>query len=451
MPVTRVLVPVGMLGGGFSPQTVTRGIELGSDVIAVDGGSTDSGPYYLGAAQPKTTDAAVARDLHVLLAAGQAAHIPLIVGSCGTSGTDRGVDWIAGIVHQLAADTRLRPRVARLYSEQRADAVIQKLRAGRVAPLEPAGPLDEGTLRRCTHIVGLMGHEPIAAALRHGADVILAGRVTDTALIAALPLLRGCPPGPTWHAAKTAECGGLCTTNPRTGGVLVTIDETGFTVEPLDPASACTTRSVAAHMLYENADPFRMREPSGTLDTAGTRYTQLDGRRVRVEGSRFEPASPTMKLEGAAVAGYQTVAISGIRDPDVLADVRAWRSALAAFLADGVHRLLGYESDEYHLELRTYGFDAVLGDLEPDTTAPREVGVVLLVTAGDQQQATTIAKYANPYLLHWPTADMDHLPSFAFLSSPAELERGPIYEFVLQHAVSLDTPLELVRVEVDDT
>jgi len=34
-------VPVGMLGGGFSSQTVTRGIELGVDVIAVDGGSTD--------------------------------------------------------------------------------------------------------------------------------------------------------------------------------------------------------------------------------------------------------------------------------------------------------------------------------------------------------------------------------------------------------------------------
>jgi hypothetical protein len=443
-------MPVGMLGGGFSAQTVARGIELGADGIAVDGGSTDSGPYYLGAARPKTTEAAVARDLHVLLAASQAAHIPLIVGSCGTSGTDRGVDWVAGIVHQLAADTGVRPLVARLYSEQRADALIDKLREGRIEPLEPAHDLDDDTLLRCTHIVGLMGHEPIAEALRRGADVILAGRATDTALIAALPLLRGCPPGPTWHAAKTAECGGMCTTDPRAGGVLATIDGAGFTIEPLDPASACTTRSVAAHMLYENADPFRMREPSGTLDTAEARYTQLDARRVRVEGSRFEPASPSMKLEGAAIAGYQTIAISGIRDPDVLAEIRAWRSTLSAFLADGVQRVLGYCADDYHLELRTYGFDAVLGDLEPDTTTPREVGVVLLVTAGDQQQATAIAKYANPYLLHWPTADMDHLPSFAFLSSPAETERGPIYEFVLHHAVTLDAPGELVRIEVDD-
>ena len=48
-PLVRVLVPVGMLGGGFPAHTVRRGITLGADVIAVDAGSTDSGPYYLGA------------------------------------------------------------------------------------------------------------------------------------------------------------------------------------------------------------------------------------------------------------------------------------------------------------------------------------------------------------------------------------------------------------------
>jgi hypothetical protein len=42
----RVLVPAGMLGSGFPAQTVSRGVELGADAIVVDGGSTDSGPYY---------------------------------------------------------------------------------------------------------------------------------------------------------------------------------------------------------------------------------------------------------------------------------------------------------------------------------------------------------------------------------------------------------------------
>src|SRR5688500_6978491 len=96
----RVLVPSGMLGGGFPVASIERGIALGADVIAVDGGSTDSGPYYLGTGRPKTTDEAVTRDLRILLTLGKAAGIPLVVGTCGTSGTDSGVDWIAGIVEK---------------------------------------------------------------------------------------------------------------------------------------------------------------------------------------------------------------------------------------------------------------------------------------------------------------------------------------------------------------
>ena len=58
-----------MLGAGFPPETLDRGLDLGADVIAVDGGSTDSGPYYLGAGTAKTSAAAVARDLRLLLRA----------------------------------------------------------------------------------------------------------------------------------------------------------------------------------------------------------------------------------------------------------------------------------------------------------------------------------------------------------------------------------------------
>lgn len=48
----KVLAPTGMLGAGFPEATIERGLALGADVISVDGGSTDSGPYYLGASQP---------------------------------------------------------------------------------------------------------------------------------------------------------------------------------------------------------------------------------------------------------------------------------------------------------------------------------------------------------------------------------------------------------------
>lgn len=443
----RVLVPVGMLGGGFPVATVLRGLSLGADIIAVDGGSTDSGPHYLGTGTAKTARGAVARDLRAILPVAKAAGVPVVIGSCGTAGTDSGVDWVHEIAQEIARDTGITLDVTRIYSEQDAAHLKDSLRAGRVRPLAPAGELDAADLGRCTHIVALMGHEPIAAALATGADLVLAGRATDTALIAALPLARGLPAGPVWHAAKTSECGGLCTTDPRAGGVLVTLDDGGFTIEPLDEASACTPRSVAAHMLYENADPFRMREPAGTLDTSDATYTALDDRRVRVEGSRFEPAQQyTIKLEGAAPVGYQTMIISGIRDPEVLGRLDEWCDQVLAYLHAQVGRAVGLEAGSYDLQIRRYGHDAVLGQAEPASgQAPREVAIVFIATAPDQAAATQLAKLANPVLLHAPLPGDTALPSFALLGSPAEIERGPLHEFVLQHALDVDHPDEAFR------
>jgi hypothetical protein len=443
--IVRVLVPVGMLGGGFPAATVQRGIELGADIIAVDGGSTDSGPHYLGTGTAKTARAAVAKDLRVILPAAHAARIPVVIGSCGTSGTNSGVEWVYEICSEIATEHGLSLQVARIYSEQTSEHLEKLLGDDKIKPLEPAGPLEVATLRRCSHIVGMMGHEPIAAALIAGADVVLAGRATDTALTAALPLLRGLPPGPVWHAAKIAECGGLCTTNPRSGGVLVTLDAAGFTIEPLDPNTACTPQSVAAHMLYENADPFRMREPSGTLDTSAARYYALDERRVRVEGSQFEPAGQhTIKLEGSAPIGFQTIIVSGIRDPQVLARLDEWCDAVLAHLRHQIPTTFGLGPGDFDVQIRRYGHDGVLGAAEPHRhEPPREVGIVFIATAPDQATATQLAKFANPALLHAPLAGETALPSFAFLGSPAEIERGPIHEFVLQHAVDVCTADEL--------
>ncbi|MFI6423898.1 acyclic terpene utilization AtuA family protein [Promicromonospora sp. NPDC050880] len=444
----KVFVPIGMLGGGFAESIVERGLELGPDVIAVDSGSTDSGPYYLGSATAKSPAASVARDLRLLLRAAARAGIPLIVGSCGTSGTDAGVDWVAGITARIMAEEGLELPVARIYSEQRAADLREHLAAGRIHPLPPLGELDPVTLDSCTHIVGLMGHEPIVAALEAGAQVVLAGRATDTAVAAAVPLLRGMPAGPTWHASKIVECGAQATTNPRTGGIFATIDREGFTIEAVDPGTACTPTSVAAHMLYENADPFLLTEPDGVLDVRHATYRALDDRRVRVEGSVFRHAAQhTVKLEGARVTGYQTVSFVGVREPLVLADPGRWADLLRTYLYRRAEEALGMSADQFEFDLRLYGYDAVLGALDPGTGTPRELGVMLVVSAADQETATAVAKVMNPYLLHMPTPEMDYLPSFAFATSPAETERGAAYEFVLHHVVDSPTPTALFRTE----
>lgn len=443
----RILTPAGMLGAGWDQATIERGLALGVDVISVDGGSTDSGPHYLGSSTPKTTARAVARDLRSLLAAAARANVPLIVGSCGTSGTDAGVDWVAGIAAAVMAEQGLDLKVARIYSEQNAADLKEHLAAGRIHPLPPLGELEAETLESCTHIVGMMGHEPIVEALQAGAQVVLAGRATDTALAAAYPLMKGLPPGPTWHAAKIVECGGQATSNPRTGGVYATIDAGGFTIEPLDPGAACTPILVAAHMLYETVDPFQMREPAGTLDVRKATYVARDDRTVRVEGSQFHAADPhTIKLEGARITGYETLSFTAIRDPRILAEIDTWAALLRRVVTQRVRQTLGLADDEYAFDLRLYGHNAVLGDLEPETGPPREVGAMLLVRARDQATATAVAKVSNPLMLHLPTPGMSYLPSLAFATSPAEIERGAAYEFVLHHVVDSPTPTSLFRI-----
>ena len=126
---------------------------------------------------------------------------------------------------------------------------------GRITPLIPAPEISAERLRACTNIVALAGVEQIQAALETGADIVIAGRTTDTAIIAALPIARGCHPGAAWHGAKIGECGALATTNPNSGTILIEFDEEGFTVTPMSEEASATPYTVSAHMLYENSNP----------------------------------------------------------------------------------------------------------------------------------------------------------------------------------------------------
>jgi hypothetical protein len=444
----NVLVPVGQLGGGVRSDEVANGIALGADAIAVDAGSTDSGAAYLAIGVSKNSREAVKRDLQILMEAQARVRIPLLIGSCGQAGGDAGVNWTRDIVVELAEELNLRPRVALLYSEQDKRVLKEKNAQGRIQPLPPPHSITDAVIDSCEHIVAVMGAEPYQAALDAGADIVLGGRTTDTAVIAALPLLRGAGQGVAWHAAKIAECGALCTTDPARGaGVFLRIGEDSFVVEPLGTRNRCDTYSVSAHMLYENSDPFRLIEPGGVLDVTAARYEQLDERCVRVVGSRWETRPYTMKLEGAAAGPFQTIMLIGIQDPTVLANLDLFHDRLLAALRGRVTRTIG-ESADYDISLRLYGWNAVSGLPVPSgATPPREVGVLFVATAPTQEMATRIAKTCNPYFFHFPLEAGIELPSYGFPFSPAEIERGRVYEFKLNHVVAVDDPLELIRTE----
>ena len=277
---------------------------------------------------------------------------------------------------------------------------------------------------------------------------MIGGRATDTAVIAAYPLMKGCDPASCWHAAKTVECGSLCTSAGMKGCVFMEVDEKGFTIHAVGEGTTVSPYSVSAHLLYENANPIRLTEPGICIDVTDTKYTALSDKAVRVEGTKIEYQPYTLKLEGSGCAGYQTVSMAGIRDRKIMKDPMKWVDSVCEA---GVRKLEanGISRDTYDFWLRPYGYNGISGQPVPEGYVPNEILMVLTVTADTQEKATQVAKAFNPLLLHLNIFPDMQMPSFGFLYSPAEMERGKIYEFKLYHTVSVDDPLELLRFRYD--
>jgi hypothetical protein len=155
-----------------------------------------------------------------------------------------------------------------------------------------------------------------------------------------------------------------------------------------------------------------------------------------------------MKLEGAAAGRYQTIMLVGIQDPDVMARVDELHDKMLAALYQRVHSTIGEAAGDFHISLRMYGWNAVSGDRPPEgTPPPREIGVLFVATADTQEMASQIAKACNPYFFHFPLSMEKELPSYGFAFTPADIDRGPVYEFRLNHVVHVDDPMALVRTE----
>jgi hypothetical protein len=447
--MTKVLIPTGALGLGFDPKALAAGIAAKPDIIAIDGGSTDSGPFYLGTGTSKYSRTTTKAEWRQLMLARAAAGVPLVIGSSGTCGADLCVDWMLDITTELAGELGQTVKVATIYSGQPQQRVKEALSNGSVSALEAAPPISDEIIDSTTNIVALAGIEQIQAALTAGADIVLAGRTTDTAIIAALPIARGDHAGGAWHGAKIGECGAFCTTDPRSGTIMVEFDAHGFTVQPMAKDVVCTPLTVSAHMLYENSDPHILYEPGGHLDVTAAEYQQLAGGVVRVTGSNWVTAqSYTVKLEGARIVGHQTIAMAILREQRYVENVDEWVAGIEDHVARRIEQNQIADPAEFDVEYRLIGRNSALGELELPSAHPVEVGVMAIVTADTQKLANEIAKIINPYLLHHPLTANEPTPTFAFPFSPAEILRGPLYEFCLNHVMALDDPMDAFRLEI---
>jgi hypothetical protein len=155
MVMVRALAATGALGTGYKVETLRRALEMKPDFIGCDAGSTDPGPYYLGAGECMASRAAIKRDLSHIVIGAVEYGIPLLVGTAGTSGGTPHLAWTADIVREIAAENGLSFTMATIGAEQDAEMLVEALAAGRITPLENAPTVTAESLRGAERIVAV--------------------------------------------------------------------------------------------------------------------------------------------------------------------------------------------------------------------------------------------------------------------------------------------------------
>jgi hypothetical protein len=449
MDEVRVLSPTAILGYGFPQASFDRGLALKPHVIAVDAGSSDPGPYYLGAGVSFTGREPVKRDLRLILRGARALGVPVVVGSAGGAGAAPHLAWTAQIAREIAAEEGLDFRLALIHADIDKAVLRQALAERRISPCGPVPALSEADILASTHIVAQLGVEPIVAALERGADVVLAGRAYDPSVFAAVPVLHGFDLGLALHMGKILECAAIaCEPGSGSDCMLGILRRDGFELRALNPARRCTTDSVAAHTLYEKDDPYRLPGPGGALDLTDTVFTPLGGEAVWVTGSRHLAAPYAVKLEGARRVGHRTVTIAGVRDPVFIAQADAILAAVRDRVSDNFPDLGALD---YTLIFRLYGRDGVLGAIEPRRDSPgHELGVIIEVVASTSAISKAVCGFARSTLLHhgYP-GRLSTAGNLAFPYSPSDLDAGEVYRFSVYHLMQVDDPCTLFPCEIE--
>jgi len=260
----------------------------------------------------------------------------------------------AAAVRELAARAGLRPVVAHVEG----DDIL-----GRLAELTGAGHdlanTDTGERLADAHVVPVtanayLGGQPIAQALRLGADVVITGRVTDAALVVGPGIWRFGWTGDDLDALAGAvaaghiiECGCQATGGnysffeqvpdlAHAGFPLVELAADGSAVITKHPGTGglVSVGTVTAQLLYEIAAPCYLN-PDVTARFDTIRLEQLGPDRVRVAGTRGEPPPADLKVSLNYAGGYRNTMILVLEGLDVAAKAELAQRAIWARIPGG--------------------------------------------------------------------------------------------------------------------
>lgn len=434
----KILAPCGILGYGFPVESFQNGMDDQPDAIIVDAGSTDAGPHKLGAGVAIVSRTAYKKDLSRLIQGALSHHIPLIIGSAGGSGAIKHTKWTIDVINEVLAENNYSAKVSVIWSDITKEVIHDSIDKNEIVPLGTNVPqLLHEVVDETISIVAQMGVEPIMDALKENPDILICGRAYDPAPFAAFGIANGFDEALSYHLGKILECGALCAVPGTTKDCIMgVLEKDGFYVYPTNKERKCTVTTVAAHTFYEKDHPYLLHGPGMLLNLEECDFIQIDDRTVRVQNSKMNKTETYfIKLEGARQIAYRTFVIAGIRDPLLLENLDQIEEEVKKTVQEYYCEI---SPELYNISFVNYGYNGVMGELEPDKSVPKEVGVLMEVTAKTQELASAICSSLRSSFMHYGyTGRKSTSGNLAFPFSPSDIDFGPVYEFSIYHLMKV--------------
>ena len=261
-----------------------------------------------------------------------------------------------------------------------------------------------------------IGAFPLAEALDTGADVVIAGRSTDTALSLAPMVHRFGWRPEEWNklaagtvAGHIVECGaqttgGNCQVDWQSIPDLANI---GYPIIEAEPdGTFCITKHdgtggrvsadvVKEQLLYELGDPKNYITPDCVADFTSIQLKDAGPDRVRVSGIQGGARPATLKLSISYSHGWKAIGTLVYSYPEALAKAQA---------ADRIVRerlnQLGLRFDDIYTEF--FGVNACHGPAAPPNPDPPEVQVRIGVRGQDRKAVDRFTRELIPLVLSGP-------------------------------------------------
>jgi len=357
------------------------------------------------------------------VALGYARDFPPLMGRIASKLRQRNVKVIAnaGGVNPIACALEVRRvapqlKVAVVLGDDIFPRLDELMAAGHaMANMETGAPLS--TIRsRVLSANAYIGAFPLAEALATGADVVIAGRSTDTALALAPMVHRfGWKPdefdklAAGTIAGHIVECGAQCT-----GGncqadwkSIPDMANIGYPIIEAEPdGSFVITKhhgtggrvsldSVKEQLLYELGDPLNYITPDCTADFTSIRLKDDGADRVRVSGIRGGPRTPMLKLSISYAYGWKAIGTLVYSTPEAIEKAQAADRIVRERLGQ-----LGLKFEEIYTEI--LGWNACHGKAAPANANPAEVQLRIGVRGEDRKAIDRFTRELAPLVLNGP-------------------------------------------------